>query len=189
MYSLLKILNVNNKENKLQATEISLWLDSYDDIYSDFDSRNYLKRRVSEDLTDELKAALRYNDEPINQLVLSVPSDLRQIEYEEGIARNIKEQFEKNFERLNAIDKRTISKGVWCLVGGMILMGLNSIIVFSLKTTYLTILLRVVLEPAGWFFFWTGLDLLLNYYKNARRETLIYKKMKHLQIHFKNAEE
>ena len=36
--------------------DISLWLDDYDDLFSDFDSRNYLKRRVSEDFLEELKS-------------------------------------------------------------------------------------------------------------------------------------
>ena len=37
----LDYLNITNK----CTLDLSLWLDDYDDIYSDFDSRNYLKRR------------------------------------------------------------------------------------------------------------------------------------------------
>ena len=29
--------------------EVSLWLDDFNDIYSDFDSRHFLKRRISDD--------------------------------------------------------------------------------------------------------------------------------------------
>jgi len=43
--------------------ELSLWLDSYDDIYSDFDARTLLKRRVSEDFIHELGIAFRRREE------------------------------------------------------------------------------------------------------------------------------
>ena len=57
------------KKVLLSKSELSIWLDSYDDIYSDFDSRQYLKRRVSEDFLYELKNAFRYKKEKINDLV------------------------------------------------------------------------------------------------------------------------
>jgi hypothetical protein len=44
-------------------SEISLWLDNYDDIYSDFDSRHFLKRRISEDFLHELRLSKKYKRE------------------------------------------------------------------------------------------------------------------------------
>ena len=37
--------------------EISFWLDSYDDLFSDFDPRPYAQKGFSEDFLDEAKRA------------------------------------------------------------------------------------------------------------------------------------
>ena len=42
--------------------EINLWLDSYDDIYSYFESRHYLKRRISEDFLHEFRTEMKYKE-------------------------------------------------------------------------------------------------------------------------------
>ena len=46
----------------VDMAELNLWLDSYDDIYSDFDSSHYLKRRISEDFLYELRTEMKYNE-------------------------------------------------------------------------------------------------------------------------------
>ena len=43
---------------------LELWLDSYNDIYSDFDSRHYSKRRISEDFIQELRLGLKHKSTP-----------------------------------------------------------------------------------------------------------------------------
>lgn len=58
-------------------TEISLWLDSYDDIYSDFDSHHYLKRRISEDFLHELRVEMKYKEHHGGDLVLLLPQERR----------------------------------------------------------------------------------------------------------------
>lgn len=41
-------------------TEINLWLDSYDDMYSDFDSRQFEKRIISEPDTNLFQILITY---------------------------------------------------------------------------------------------------------------------------------
>ena len=72
---------------------------------------------------------------------------------------------------------------------GIIVMGIDSVIAYWVKLTYPTVLLRVILEPAGWFLFWNSLDLLVAYYKSSRGETSLRRKMDQLQIHFKTTDE
>jgi hypothetical protein len=43
-------LNIANK----YSLDLSLWLDDYNDIYPEFDSRNYFKRRVLNDFVSEM---------------------------------------------------------------------------------------------------------------------------------------
>ncbi|PZR25545.1 MAG: hypothetical protein DI535_17825 [Citrobacter freundii] len=49
--------------------ELSLWLDNYDDIYSDFDVRTLLKRRVSEDSVYELGMTYKRKEENTDLLL------------------------------------------------------------------------------------------------------------------------
>ena len=58
-------------------SEISLWLDNYDDIYSDFDSRHFLKRRISEDFLHELRLSKKYKRERATDLLLFMPGEKR----------------------------------------------------------------------------------------------------------------
>ena len=57
--------------------ELNLWLDSYDDIYSDFDSRDYLKWRISEDFLYELRTEMKYNEHHTGDMVLLLPQQQR----------------------------------------------------------------------------------------------------------------
>jgi hypothetical protein len=59
--------------------ELSLWLDYYDDVYADFDSRHYGKRRISDDFLFELRNALKYREERVNDLFLLLPGDKRNV--------------------------------------------------------------------------------------------------------------
>src|SRR6476660_7906590 len=82
-------LNITNKH----TLDLGLWLQDYDDIYSDFDSRNYLKRRVSADFINELRISLKNKNEKVNDLLLLVPQDKRDSSKEQKITRNLKNYF------------------------------------------------------------------------------------------------
>lgn len=42
-------------------TEISIWVDTYDDVFSDFDSRPYDNRELSDDFLTEVRKMVRSN--------------------------------------------------------------------------------------------------------------------------------
>jgi len=74
-------------------TELSIWLDYYDDIYSDFDSRHYLKRRISEDFLHELRMAKKYKRERVTDLLLFLPQEKREGNSEKMIINSLKDFF------------------------------------------------------------------------------------------------
>ena len=73
--------------------ELSLWLDYYDDIYSDFDSRQYPKRRISDDFLYELKDAFKYRSERYNDIFLYLPQEKRTETTEKIISAGLKTFF------------------------------------------------------------------------------------------------
>ncbi len=77
--------------------DIKLWLDSYNDIYSDFDSRHYLKRRISEDFLDELRNELKISELLIGDIIFLLPQSERNEPSEKIIAKGLTAYFEKKY--------------------------------------------------------------------------------------------
>jgi hypothetical protein len=168
-------------------SELSLWLDSYDDIFSDFDSRHYLKRRVSEDFIEELKTTLKYKTEHAETLLLLLPSHLRKTEIENGIAASLHEQFHSRFETLYKKEKKIYRRGFILLIAGILVMAIDSYLAYKgLKMFFITVL-RIIMEPAAWFMMWNGLDQLIYNYRKAKAETALYRVISEFKIHFKDS--
>jgi hypothetical protein len=165
--------------------ELSLWLDSYDDVYSDFDSRNYSKRRISEDFVDELKIATKYRTEKPNDLLLVLPHNKRKEEVEPEIGSSLKEEINKRLAILRNNATHIYRKGIQLLFLGTLLLFGSSFIVYKSYQSYWFILPRVVLEPAGWFMIWNGLESLFYKFKDIQKDISFYETVANMKIHFK----
>ena len=69
--------------------EISIWLDSYDDIFSDFDSRPLSERTVSDDFLSEVRKVCDEKSRNKIHLKLSIPESLRNTEDEKIIIKRL----------------------------------------------------------------------------------------------------
>ena len=167
-------------------SELSIWLDAYDDIYSDFDSRNYTKRRISEDFIEELQMALKYRSDLPDSIILYLPAAQRNIAIENGIIVSLKDQIRGRYYTLIGKIRRITLRGVFLLLGGFGLM--LGVAFFSLKSEAgnLAIFLKILLEPASWFMLWTGLDLLIFDFRKIKKESVFYNKISQMAIHFKD---
>jgi hypothetical protein len=151
-------------------SDIKLWLDSYDDIYSDFDSRHYLKRRISEDFLYELRNELAYIKTSVNHIILLLPQSKRNTISEEIIAKGLSDYFKTQYAFHKKKCANKLKQGVLLFIIGFIIMLLNSLFSFNYKETFLIIFLRILLEPAGWFLLWAAFDFL--YYDFAKIKTV-----------------
>ena len=167
--------------------ELSLWLDNYDDIYSDFDSRHYLKRRVSEDFLYELKNALRYKEERITDLLLMLPKEKRNETNEKIIVESLKKFF--SFQLIAYTDKciHKFNSGIGFAITGILIMVLNSFIGFKDSHFLLLVTLRIILEPAGWFLLWAAFDFLFYDWKEMRKERKFFQELSEMNIHFRSS--
>lgn len=168
---------VNKAEKEFREGNISLILASYEDIFSSFDPRSYSNRALSDDFLAEAKRASRDKAEGI-ELNLLIPRDKRNSRDEAIIKKRMKDHFVKHFFMLETEIKRVFKMGVLFVLAGIILMFIASFVLFSYPEGGLGVsFLIVFLEPAGWFFFWEGLDLLIFDSKKKRPEYHFYKKM------------
>ncbi len=166
--------------------ELSLWLDYYNDIYSDFDSRHYLKRRVSEDFLDELRSAMKYRMGHFDRLELLLESKKRDEQLEGVIIKSLNEFFSNRykFEAKKCSGKMT--KGFVMLVFGVLVVIANSFIIYSAWDFFLVNILKLLLEPAGWFLIWGALDFIFYQYNALKGERDFLKALSRMTVYFKS---
>lgn len=167
--------------------ELNLWLDSYDDIYSDFDSRNYLKRRISEDFLHELHTEKKYKEEHAGEMVLLLPKEGRDEQSEKIIADSLTDFFTSQFRFHLDKCRKKMNNGFLFLISGIICMLLNSWVSYNAAESFLAIGLKVLLEPAGWFLLWAAFDFLFYDFAELKRERNFYKELSEMHIHFKSS--
>ena len=167
--------------------ELSLWLDYYDDIYSDFDSRQYLKRRISEDFLFELRNALKYKKERVLDLIILLPEQKREEKSEATIINSLKNFFSEQFRINEDKCRHKLNRGIVLGVAGVLIMVFNSFIGFKGTHSLPLVALKVVLEPGGWFLLCASLDFLFYDWKELKKEREFFKELSEANIHFKSS--
>ena len=171
-------------QNNPDIMNISLWLDDYDDIFSDFDPRPYSNRALSVDFLDEAKRAAKDKQEGL-ELNLLIKENLRDVKTEATIKNRIKSHFKKHTDEIKKEIKKAVTKGAIFVAIGAILMVLSTVIAIKLSSmNMLKSILIVLFDPAGWFFFWDGMDTIISEPKKAHPNLTFYKKMSQATINF-----
>jgi len=168
----------------MQLSEISLWLDTYDDIFSDFDPRPYSERALSDDFLLEAKKASKEKTSGRIELRFIVPNEQRNNDLEVIIRKRLHEHFRKHASQLEEEAKMLRRKGVFTAAFGFLLMMAASYISWRRSDSFIYSMFMTVLEPSGWFITWFGLDQLF-YTSNQRKPDLeFYRKMAKCDIEF-----
>jgi hypothetical protein len=171
----------------INETEISIILDTYDDIFSDFDPRPYNERALSEDFLAEAKRAARDKDENL-ELRFLIPKDTRNIAQETVIKNRLRRHFRKHYINVRDALIAYKNQAILLIIIG-IAIGLVEAIALSAPTTFdigslLTDVIGIVLTPASWFSIWTGFEHLIYKPKEEVEEGDFYRKMEKIKISF-----
>jgi len=169
------------KGARMKEGNISLILDNYDDLFSDFDPRPFSERALSDDFLQECKRASRDKNYEF-ELNMLVPKTKRNSEHEALIKKRLKSHFQKHAKvSQKEVKKVKIEGFIWFLVGALIMLGATFL--YGLEGFFFTFLL-VISEPAGWFMFWEGLDKVFMYSKEKKPEADFYSKMAEAKLVF-----
>ncbi len=171
-------------EKLLSVSEISLWLDTYDDIFSDFDPRPYSQRALSDDFLAEAKKASRERKDEALELNFLIPEKERKASIEEVIKKRLKEHFRKHIQQLRDEVRKKRINGLLFLLMGAVVSLLASFILHNGGEGFIFSLLIVLLEPFGWFSIWHGLDLIFNFGQDEKQNIEFYEKMAKAEIKF-----
>lgn len=176
---------MSSAEELLAKSEVSLILDSYDDIFSSFDPRPYSQRALSVDFLDEAKRATREMKPGVFELRFLLPAAKRRIEKESTIKKRLREHVKKHTEILEKEHRGIIKQGFYFILLGVVFMLMAAYILFFYgRANFIKEFLVVLLEPGGWFLFWEGMDLIIFKSKQAKPDLEFYRKMNNVEIIF-----
>ena len=174
----------DEKNNLLKDSEIGIWIDTYDDIFSDFDPRPYSQRSLSQDFLNETKKASRDKVSGEIEIKFLVPKRIRNLKDETLVKKRLRDHFRHHVQQLRKERMKIIEEGALFFILGIVFMILATFIIVKNDPRFIIIILGVFLEPGGWFFFWEGLNLIIFKARLQTPDFEFYKKMSTSDIIF-----
>jgi Ca2+/Na+ antiporter len=172
-----------DKEREMREGNISLILNDYDDIFSDFDPRSYSERSLSDDFIYECKKATRERKETF-ELRLLMPKNKRNINHESKIKKRLKDHFQKHFKEKEDEIRKTRREGFLWVIIGVILILISTLLLNYESNSFIFRVLFIISEPAGWFTMWNGFERMFVSTRKESDESEFNKKMANVKIYF-----
>ena len=161
---------------------VQIAIDNYDDLFSDFDIRDYSERYISSDFLNELRLRANKvkNENDIN-IIFIVGDKERNVEYEKIIAGRLKTFFNNRYES-NKNKRRKILLGMFLFE----LIGIIFMLLAIYIEKYASVYLKDFLLIPSWFFIWNGFEKYINNKKIVDRNIKYYSKLIKSTITFKS---
>ncbi len=168
----------------MKATEVNILLNSYNDIFSDFDPKGYGERILSDDFIVQAKKIAEDKSGTEMLLKFFMPADKRNAEVEKVIVTRLSFFFKNLYQQFKLKLRKSTNTGLQLTILGIILMIAASYLSFVKPDKYHFHLLLVLFEPAGWFMLWMGLEHLVYAPKETKKDLAFYSKMQKSEIVF-----
>ena len=165
--------------------DVVIALDSYDDIFDDFDIRNYSQRGISYDFLEELKRRVK-NAKGI-RLILLVPKNKRSRRVEKIIIKRLRGFFKERAAYWERKANQTLKRGLAYITIGILLLLLIGWLEGSLGGRWEYLITNFLFVPS-WFFVWGGLDKIVEGYPKQREGFLFYSLLSKSKIRFDEEE-
>ncbi|MFH1332009.1 MAG: hypothetical protein ABIH63_01865 [archaeon] len=181
-------LDLKKEERKpdeliIREGNISLILDSYDDIFSDFDPRPYEQKSLSDDFLAECKRAAEDKKTEVELRVL-IPQNKRNLDSESKIKKRLRNHFQSHYKQKQEEKKRIRKKGIAWAFTGAILILMATLLYTQTYRGFIFILLFTLFEPAGWFTIWNGLEKIFIESREKVKYYKFYRIMSKTKVNF-----
>jgi hypothetical protein len=152
--------------------EVAIALDTYDDLFSDFDIRGYGERALSRDFLDELGVRLRrLRLKPGLDIVFLLPSERRKEADERLIIERIRGFYADRREHYRREDVKSKRRACAFIAIGLALsVAANSI---AGRLGFFPLFNDFILIPS-WFFVWSGFEALIKNRDEINRKKKYY---------------
>lgn len=166
----------------LQSVRIAL--DTYDDIFSDFDPSPYETRILSDDFLNELRRRHAENRRGDFVITFTLPHALRAEKTEALVKKRIKDFFRARLKDVDKLRREKMQKGALRLLIGAILSVLLIIFPQLDAVPVLTIISVLI-----WYVFWTGFEYIFEAARRLARRKAFYDKFLRAEYVFRDEEE
>ena len=177
------LISDSEKEKLLDMSQISIKVNNYNDIFSSFDPRPYVKRALSDDFLLELKHATFEKADDL-EIKFIIPKSERDIPVENIIRKRLKDHIKHHQEILLKEVRKIRRNGIFMALLGMLFIIIATYLAHLDSSNILITFLIVVLEPAGWFTAWTGLDQFYYTIQEKRQDLEFYNKISNAEVKF-----
>jgi len=165
--------------------EISIILDVWDDIFSDFDPRPLDERALSQDFINELKK--RYRETAKGELLISffAPKSLKDEQSEKMVTHRLRRYFkERAMQKKRDIRRMQARGGVFVLFGIASLSSITMVSYFNIVPEFTDKLLEIIFVPLGWFGIWEGFSQIVDASPRFAQDETLYRKLAAAEYHF-----
>ena len=157
--------------------EITIQLDTYEDIFSDFDPRPFAQRELSEDFLKEIQRRYMEDKRGRFEVHFNIPSSERDIRGESLIKKRLREHFDFMAKREAHIIKKTKDRGYLYIIIGMLVLLADTYFFFVLDESQVIYhILSIMLVPAGWYGMFTGIGKVIDEPFEAVERKKLYEK-------------
>ncbi len=166
--------------------EISIAIDTWDDIFSDFDPRPLNERALSEDFMAELKKRYRETRRGTFLVVIYAPIVLKDEKSEATVIQRLKVHFRHRYLQRQREINRIRTRGVAFVTVGVCFLGFLTLATYRKFFSELTIeILGIILMPLGWFGIWEGFSKIVYTSPAFIQEEMLFKKLSRAQYQFR----
>lgn len=166
----------------LQSVDIAL--DSYDDIFSDFDPSQYEKKVLSDDFLNELQKRYMENHKGSISVTFTLPAALRSEKSEAIIRKRIKKYFRDRLKDMRKAIAERQKQGVLRIALGSAL----SIGLFMMDSELQT-LAALMVSPLLWYLMWSGFEAVFEAAQKMGKQKSFMEKFLKADYNFKSEEE
>jgi hypothetical protein len=157
---------------------ISIAIDTYDDIFSDFDPREIDHRELSEDFIIELVRRHRTDPRGKYDVVLVAPKAIRDDSTEKKIISRLTHYFHaKHIQDVKIINQIRMRGLIYILIGMIFLIGMVFTTYYQLLGKLIVELAGIVFMPLGWFGVWEGFSLIVDKPFKYEREAELFQRL------------
>lgn len=169
--------------------EIAIVIDSWDDIFSDFDPRPLNERILSEDFIVELRR--RYRETRRGDFVVTIcaPKALKDDKSENMVIQRLKKHFRHRFlQRQKEIIRLRIKGGIFVVFGIFCLAFLMLVTYFKIYLRLTIEILSIIFMPLGWFGIWEGFSKIVDTSPAFIQEEILFDKLSKAVYRFRYIE-
>ena len=170
--------------------DIGIVIDSWDDIFDDFDPRPLNERTVSGDFIYELKRRHKETRRGGFTVTIHAPVALKDARAERMVTQRLRKHFNHQFlQRKKENIKTRIRGALFVGIGIASLSFLTLATYFKFLSELAIEIASIVLMPLGWFGFWEGLSKLIDTSPKFIQEERLFEKLSKTAYRFEYIEE